>query len=334
MTEYTAIIPVDLSARPDDIMRKSLLLAEAFSKRSARIVFAHNNRGSVADKQYVQALSLSKSEGVKVVSDKFYDGVVNPALLRNQAFAHVETDVILLLDVDIFPDMELFQHYADAVAAKEASFFILPCLYLTQCGTDKLLKGKMSIASLKAKYYDFSRRYFLHLASPSSIIFMVRGTYQDLNGFDERFSGHGYEDFDFMVRLAAHFGLISKPRDFMENIVARSPLFAQGYRRELGRLVIPALLKKNLVYHLFHERGGRADYSAQRHRNFELFKSKNKSEPSMTEPVDKTLLIAFVKAAEEIGVEVAEYSVYFDNKPGHVDRFDTFKRRLRFLFNQ
>lgn len=332
MRNFTAIVPIDLVSRPDDIVAKAVLLAKAFSAYGAAIVFAHNDRSSVADIKFSRAIFERRYPGVVVVSGKFYDGVVNPALLRNIAAPRVQTPVILLLDVDILADMDLFQRYADGVG-EAVPFSMLPCLYLTQLGTKKVLAGALTPSTLKSEYFAFSRKYFLHLASPSSIIFMSTDAYMAIEGFDERFSGHGYEDFDFMVRLAIYYGLIERPEDFMVNVVARSPLFVQGYRRELGRLVIPSLIKKDLVFHLHHERGERADYSIQRDRNFELFKSKN-VECSRSLPCqDKTLLTAFICAATDLGLDVADYGIYFDNKPGHVDRFDTLKRRVRFLFD-
>lgn len=332
MTKFTAIVPIDLVSRADDIVGKAVLLAKAFSAYGAAIVFAHNDRRGAADKKFVQALSVARYPGVVVVSSNFYDGVVNPALLRNVAAPQVQTPVMLLLDVDIFADMDLFQFYADSVG-RSAPFSMLPCLYLTKLGTKKVLAGELTPSTLKAEYFEFSRKYFLHLASPSSIIFMSTPAYHEIGGFDERFSGHGYEDFDFMVRLAVHYKVIEKPDDFMVNIVARSPLFVQGYRRELGRLVIPSLIKKDLVYHLHHERGERGDYSTQRRRNFELFKSKNEHCSDSSTRQDKTLLTAFICAVSELGLDVADYGIYFDNKPGHVDRFDTLRRRVRFLLD-
>jgi len=333
MAEFTAIVPIDLVTRPEDILRKSLLLAEAFSSHGAKIVFAHNDRGMKGDKRFIRALGSGQFDGITVQSGPFYDGVVNPSLLRNIAAPLVTTEVMLLLDVDIWPDMELFQRYANAVDRADAPFYMLPCLYLTKLGSEKVVRGELPIASLKEQYYRFSRKYFLHLASPSSVTFMTLAAYQELNGFDERYAGHGYEDFDFMIRLALHYKVINKTADFMVNAVARSPLFAKGYRRELGRLVLPALMKKDLVYHLFHQRGERVDYSRQREQNFKLFQTKNASEPNSGLPADSTLLTAFVTAVGESGGDVADYGIYFENKPGHVDRFDTFRRRLRFLFN-
>jgi predicted glycosyltransferase involved in capsule biosynthesis len=61
---------------------------------------------------------------------------------------------------------------------------------------------------MKKKFFDFSRKEFLHLASPSSITILKSDDYRMIKGFDERFRGHGYEDFDFLIRLYELHGML------------------------------------------------------------------------------------------------------------------------------
>lgn len=54
----------------------------------------------------------------------------------------------------------------------------------------------------------------MHLASPSSITILKSADYETLHGFDESFRGHGYEDFDFLVRLYNHYFIPKVKADF------------------------------------------------------------------------------------------------------------------------
>ena len=329
--DVTALVPIDLIARSLDITRRAINLAKVFSGAGFKIIFAHNDRGCTADRSFVEAIGRGKYPGVTVVSEGIYSGVVNASKLRNFGAYFVQTELVLLLDVDIWPDVELFKRRAQAVSIS-GGFDMVPCLYLTQRGTESIQRSN-DYSSLIEKYYNFGRGLFLHLAAPSSIITLRKASYEAILGFDESFEGHGFEDFDFMVRLAQHYNELDAGNDFLEDMAARSPLFAEGFRRDLARACIPALINKDLALHLYHPKGDLKVYQGQRRSNYSRFAEKYYGLSHEAKKGSRTLIPEFVTAAECRGGSVSDYGIYFDNKPGHVDRFDTFKKRLRFLIN-
>jgi predicted glycosyltransferase involved in capsule biosynthesis len=330
LSDLTAIVPIDLQFRPKDILSKVTLMLESSKAFSMRIVFSHNDRGSKFDSVLKDV--VAGHNNVKLLSKRFYEGIVNASILRNEAFSAVSSKYLVLLDVDLWLDHELLKKSLFSIALGAKPFVILPCLYLSQAGSQSLLKGK-SIKALRENYFSFSRKDYMHLANPSSVVIMLSADYEVLKGFDNAFLGHGYEDFDFMMRLASKYELIKPSRDFFSNPTVRSPLFVQGFRRELGRLCIDSLIDKEFFVHMYHAKSPESnEYYAARVRNFSRFCGLYKNYDGGEVQIDPTLITEFVSKCVATGKDVSEYSIYFENKPGHIDRFDTLRRRLKFLF--
>lgn len=327
----TAIIPIDLSQRPTDIIQKARWIAEAAVAHGIKIVFGHNIIGSADDHKFTA--SVSGFPNVRIAGGRFYGDAINTSALRNEAFKLVDTEFLLLLDVDIWPDFGPMDKYLTKVMSNERGFYMLPCLYLTKVGSDLLIQRKIDTSKLKDRFFNYSRKEFLHLASPSSVTILRASHYAQLGGFDESFTGHGYEDFDFLVRLSAHNNAFQPCSDLLDNKTARSPLFATGFRRYLGESCLGALLEKDLVFHIYHDKP-KTKYYAARSTNYELFAQRHAHRAGSHLPTDSTLITAFSTLCHEQKKDIHGLSVLFDNKPGHIDRFDTFKRRLRFLLNE
>lgn len=327
----TAIIPIDLKRRPKDIIRKAINIAEATKNNNIKVIFGHGNRFTTYDRTFTRL--LNGYENVHVKSCDNFSKAINASLLRNQAFKSVESEYVILLDVDIYPDFNLFEKYKEKIKSGIKPFYILPCLYLTKYGTSILNDRKASIESLKKKYFAFSRKEFLHLASPSSITILKSADYETLHGFDESFRGHGYEDFDFLVRLYNHYFIPKVKADFLADRPCHSPLFVTGFRRYLGEYCLDILLHKDFAFHLYHNKNRNEDYYIARTENYHIFKQKHKN-ISNERYYDSTLLMLFIKHCIDKGEDIRNYSIYFDNKPGHIDRYDTLRRRIKFLLNQ
>lgn len=328
----TAIIPIDLKRRPNDLIKKAVNLVEKANKKNIKIVFGHNNSNSKHDKKLIN--KIKEFPQVKICSTTFFNNEVNSSQLRNLAFEAVETEFIILLDVDIHPDFDLFIKYQERVSFGLKPFYILPCLYLTSYGSNLLTNKNISSHELKEKYFSFSRKEFLHLASPSSITVLRSSDYKKLNGFDNLYTGHGFEDFDFLVRLAELHNEIEKPSDFFNEMNSRSPLFFVGFRRYLGELCIDSLLEKDLAFHLYHSKDNNENYYRSRELNYTRFFKKNNKLENSKNHKDPTLLSTFINSCNEKKLDIADYSILFENKPGHIDRYDTLKRRLKFIFNK
>ncbi|WP_037036115.1 galactosyltransferase-related protein [Rahnella sp. WP5] len=327
----TIIIPIDLHYRASDIIKKCKLLLTNSEGKNVKFIFGHNNRNTKADKEFVKLFKNTSNS--KLISAQFYSGEVNSSLLRNRAAAVVDTKYICLLDIDIWFDFVILEKYYKRLITNCEPFYIIPCLYLTKLGSDLLIKKKISSRKLIERYFSYSRKEFLHLASPSSITIMNIEDYNSLDGFDEKYSGHGYEDFDFLIRLLKKYNKLEYKNDFLSNNKARSPLFATGFRRYIGVFCLKLLLEKDIALHLHHEKAPILNYTHARKLNHELFSNKYSSYCTGKVDHDSSLITTFIKLCNENSYNLIDYSILFDNKPGHIDRFDTIKRRIRFLIN-
>lgn len=331
MNNLTTIIPIDLLRRPADIIKKASNIAAAAARMGINVIFGHNHRQGYFDLKFIR--ECGKYNNVRISQVNHHSASINVSLLRNSAFQCVETDYITLLDVDIYPDFKLFLDCVEEIEAGRVPFQILPCLYLTKAGTHYLLNKAADTVKIKEKYFSFSRREFLHLACPSSVVVMKSDDYREIGGFNPSFHGHGYEDFDFLLRLGSRYNLVNQSADFLSDTAHRSPLFATGFRKIIGELCINALIEKKLAFHLHHFRDNKEDYYRSRKDNYQLFAQMHQARIKTDERNAASLLETFINTCRAKNIDYQRYSIYFDNKPGHLDRTDTFKRRLKLLLN-
>jgi predicted glycosyltransferase involved in capsule biosynthesis len=158
-----------------------------------------------------------------------------------------------------------------------------------------------------------------------------------LGGFDEQYAGHGYEDLDFLVRLAWLHDAMPRTHEAIADAPGRAPLLRTGFRAHLARLALPALLSGDLAFHQHHVTKD-PDYYAPRPANGARFSGKLAEmvgAPADAIPdvddLDLDLIRFFRDTCRARGVRVRDYAVLFDERPGHTDRLDSLARRLRFL---
>lgn len=328
----TAIIPIDLKRRPKDLIKRAVLLAEDAHNHNVKTIFGHNDRETRYDKELKSLIGNVPS--AQIVSSIHASEGINSSLLRNIAFSKVDSDYIILLDADIYPDFKLFKKYKEKLKREESPFYILPCLYLTQYGSTLLNKNIISKEEITNKYFSFSRKEFLHLASPSSITILKSSDYARLDGFNTHYQGHGYEDFDFLLRLSELHFSSDKDYDFLIDKTARSPLFATGFRKYLGEFCLESLLTKEFAFHLYHTKDSKENYYSSRKDNYQKFVSLHRHKVSNGQQVDPTLITTFIKRCHDNDLSIHDYSILFENKSGHIDRYDTLIRKIQFLLRK
>lgn len=153
----TSLIPIDLKRRAKDIINKAVLIASDAEKSNVKVIFGHNNRNTRQDKAFIKAIKNYSNVTLCQANNK--SELINVSQLRNLAFRAVDTELIVLLDVDIFSDFSLFIRCANEILNQSAPFHILPCLYLTKYGTNYLRKKK-ALKALKKNTSLFRVRNF------------------------------------------------------------------------------------------------------------------------------------------------------------------------------
>jgi hypothetical protein len=158
-----------------------------------------------------------------------------------------------------------------------------------------------------------------------------------LGGFHEGYTGHGYEDFDFMLRFALKKQLLEPSPDLLIDRPYRAPLLAEGFRGALGTLCLPNLFQGHIATHLFHHRDSTEDYYAQRTANAHLFSQRmtkllvDLSVSSLSPPVPP-MVSAFYRECKLHGIAPIKFSALFDARPRHLlVKKPWFKRMERHL---
>ena len=210
----SAVIPIDLARRPISLLHRLNRLISDADEQGVRIAIGHNDRGGIFD---FALRAICSRRHVQLVSNAFYSGEVNSALLRNAAMQKVDTSLTLLLDADIYLQADVLARMGDAVIGDGRPFQILPCLYLSRKGSRDLLHQRTAPKSLLADYLHFKRAPFSHLAVPSSVVLFRTEDFDRSGRFDVQFKGHGYEDLDFLLRLAWLYEEIPKTRELLKD---------------------------------------------------------------------------------------------------------------------
>jgi predicted glycosyltransferase involved in capsule biosynthesis len=325
-------VPVDLLRRPRDLLDRVTRLVGHPGMEKMEIVVAHNHRGTRHDRLLVTR--LRELAHVTLVSSAFYDGSPNSGYLRNRAVERAGAATTLLLDADIYPDPDLFLLCARQIFDLQTKMVVLPCLYLTKWASRRLCRGKETKSTVLDAYFAFRRQCFQHMANPSSVMVFRTEDYWHAGGFDERFEGHGYEDFDFMLRLALHHDLIARTDELLENRSYAAPLLAVGFRKHLGRLSLPYLLEKKIVFHLHHEKEPAERYYLARKENAERLLGKLGKlvlRPKLNSSGNEFLVEDFFSLCRKKGIAARDYLVLFDTRPGHVDRMNCLTDRVKFV---
>ena len=136
------------------------------------------------------------------------DANLGRAGARNRLLAHAGTDWVLLLDADMLPDrVDFLQRYLDAIAAADGPMLTAGGFSLEQVeiGPETRLHAAQSerseclAAAVRAEQpgrYVFTSNILVHREVLAAV------------GFDEAFTGWGWEDVDWGLRVAARYPVV------------------------------------------------------------------------------------------------------------------------------
>ncbi|BBF23569.1 hypothetical protein [Sutterella megalosphaeroides] len=186
-----------------------------------------------------------------------YSGGVNRSKLRNYALREVEGKV-LLCDLDVILPKEIIDR---CLRSKREDFLMFPCVYCRFGAQNK---------NLKTKRIRELRKSYTHIAIPSSIICFQKNEIL----FDEGYVGHGYEDFDFIIRYLVSVNKYKITDEDLLDETYDSAILAQGFRAKLAVFAIDQLRNGLIARHIYHRKGKKSDYKEERNRNARRFRVK------------------------------------------------------------
>jgi predicted glycosyltransferase involved in capsule biosynthesis len=329
---------LDLSSRPVQLLNRIKSLALAISGTEFNLTIGYMERATRYDYELKNLLDFSLFKNIKLVSVVAKkDSAVNPSLLRNIAVEAVESEIVLIVDLDIYPDITLFRKLAKKVSNGQ-NFSIAPCVYLTEQGS--CLVQTMKKEDLIEKCLSYSNDIYMHWAVPSSVIALRKDDFLSIGGFFEGYLGHGYEDFDFMIRLAIFHDALSITSELLIDKPYEAPLLSEGFRSHLGLLCIDNLLEGNIAFHLHHARGKRSEYRKQRINNSLIFTQRIKQLIKDSRYLNKCveqnfvppLISDFFQKCHIKNIDPSKYYSLFNATPRYLLRTPSKWKRLKNFF--
>lgn len=329
MSEVAVVLThVDLKRRAGELLARLLAMVAMLAKSDFSVVVSHADRGTALDRRLVG--EVAKFGNVDVVSTKTETAMVNLSRLRNLGAQRIKADAFLIVDVDIHPDIELLSALLSQVSSKRP-LAMAPCLYLTSQGTKRLLSRKARSDEMIESALAFNDADYLHWAIPSSVMAIRSEAFRATGGFCEEYEGYGYEDLDFMLRVAIEHSMIASTESTLVDRTYIAPLLSTGFRAQLGVLCLANLMLGNVGLHLWHRKDADDPFILARKRNAVLFSDRLRrycEEPLAPDPVVPVLVSAFYEACRRYRRSPEEFHALFDSRPRYMVRSRTVVDRI------
>lgn len=308
------ITPIDFSRRSSQLKRRLRLIADSLKGSEFFLVVAYSY--DIDSEIWLEdGVKTWGKDFLKIVPVTRKSPLAELSRLRNEAVKAINAKYLMLLDVDIFPDLEVFRGiYADAINGD--GFSMAPCIYLSPKGTREVFNNRIELIK---RYLNFSVNEVMHMAMPSSVVVLRRKDYLAIGGFCEEYVGHGYEDFDFLIRLSLYKKRPINKKQILVDKVYRAPLLSEGFRSELAKFCVKNLLDGNIVFHLFHKKRNNEKYYKERYLNKERFNFLLSSLVSDSLSNNEVTLVEFfIKACKDRNLNYLDFSALFDARPRYM----------------
>lgn len=282
--KLSIIVPFGLSKEREFIARRIQNKAR-FYKSDEKIEFIFVEGFSSLENAELK--NLIEAQGHRYLRDEkqFLNKAFSLAASRNLGALNARAEVILFLDADCFLSLNTLEKLLHLNLAKELAsntneYLMLPCLYLSQEASaffatqpphlwDALAQNDLARAQ---------RKYVMSFARASSLVLFNKARFLALKGYDESFVGHGYEDFEFLLRLlSATTDFERLPRDLCFD--SRSWEFSEfkGFRALFSLLGLEGASLGLYALHFWHENPNQNGYLNNREKNHAKFYEKLKA---------------------------------------------------------
>lgn len=303
----TIITPVSLTRRKKDILSRVKLFIKTFENSKFQLIIG-------TDSKIIKNLSENLTPNI-IISYTPKKNSINLSKLRNIAIEKLDSTHVLFLDIDLHIDLNLLEKLYKNFLASNKKIQMYPCLYLSKKGT-KLI-SKIDIEEFINLYLNYSRDIILHLAFPSSIILCKSSDVKEINGFNEDYSGHGYEDFDFIYRLLKINSMINTSPFTLKDQTYLAPLLCTGFRADFSINFIN-ILKTNFYFlHKYHKKNKSETYYQLRNNNREKFLKYLENNIDSNHNLEYFYLPRLFQQSFETHDEFQKYSVLWAEIPTH-----------------
>ncbi|EAL9523689.1 glycosyltransferase, partial [Campylobacter jejuni] len=275
MALLSVIIPFGLSKERPYIKKRVIEKAKYFkSDENIEFIFVegfssqnHNLKHYILKQNHIYL----KDQDQKVFSQ---------GKCRNLGASYANAKVILFLDLDCFISFENFEKILKLIQIKNITnnpnaLVVLPVVYLTQKANEILKNYEIDFwDALIQEDLISGKKTFVKFFAPSSTSSLIinKHKFLELGGNNESFIGHGYEDFDFFVRVLKSCIKFEK-MPFNLNYDSRNWNFYnfKGFRSWFSLLGYEACFYGIYMYHFWHIEPNQNGYMDRKHKNHKLF---------------------------------------------------------------
>ncbi len=222
-----------------------------------------------------------------------YEVIEDPysaAIARNIGAKFSTGEYIVFFDVDLICNFDFFNKMLDDIRSLRGSsrfaFNVYPCLYLSReysRGIEELISngtynGKSVMHEALNSALKGCKTKVLYPAINTSTILVNKSHFIQVGGYDEDFSGHGYEDFFLLHELSNYYPLAKKEKDYNLDYKTDYPGLYLGFRRHFAFYSFENLFREMYTLHLYHDRDKTKKYYGMRELNSRLFQKKLKKQ--------------------------------------------------------
>ncbi|EJD3102661.1 capsular biosynthesis protein [Campylobacter jejuni] len=287
--------------------------------------------------EHPELKSLIKSKGHRYFKDEAQQ--LNKAFslgqCRNLGIINAKSDVVMPLDVDCVISKKNLENILELIDIKEIdknpnAFLVLPCVYLNEFGTEFLQGYKLSLwDNIIIHDMNFDHKLIKFLTPASSTIVINRFKFLELGGNDQEFVGHGYEDFDLMMRIlknCTEFEVMPTNLEFDYRNWSFNNY--KGFRALFALAGNEACVHGIYLYHLWHIEPNQNRYLDNRELNHQKFYQKLKSYKNIFDGPDTLIeneaknrnALVFFQQNSNVYKSLRQIMPYF-NKMFHVKEY-------------
>lgn len=273
----TIITPIHCMSKKSYLFDRILWFIEnSFcSEEICRIVVDHSSPKFIAD----ELEKKCEKKGINYIRLEKYGRLFSAGECRNIGVSHAETEFVTFQDIDLYASDEIYYRVLNKL--KNMKFYnelkIIPCLYLSEKLSNKILNGLNSGDQLEP---SFESTYDLYLgadpevlmyAPVTSMIIVKRTFFMENGGNNLSFHGHGYEDFEVLHRLSTLSNKFIKPVDYYNHNYKYHSSEYKGYRTYFSLFGRPLMGEGLFFVHLWHPKNENNQYVTSNRSNRNLF---------------------------------------------------------------
>ncbi|PPE69730.1 glycosyltransferase [Caldimonas thermodepolymerans] len=275
-TQLSVIVPFRADPSSPYLVERLEGLCKCF-KNTREVEFIVIDSGSPTELRK-NISSICEENGVRYIHHDTAGQVFSIGAARDYGVTHATGRAVTFLDVDLRFSDDFFDRLVRfmssyGISRQKKKFFTVPCLYLTQEGTDEFLASceDQRMLDFYLRWLDGDNHAIQNMAPCSSVMVVDRLHYLSVGGHRPEFRGHGYEDFELYHRLMVEEGALPRARDYYHDTKTWDTATYRGFRSQLSLLGRHAMMANIFVIHLWHPRPRSNSFYANLAANREIW---------------------------------------------------------------